>query len=405
MQDSIIIGVVIAAILVVVTVIILRGIPSKAKITLRDVAPTVASHALTTDLHLYLYHLFELSTCNTVDALHADLKCWSDLEMEPVRIATGDNVVTKTEMPAAFSRVLQSYMNTRDSPISTYPPQKEYHFVAKDCVCRDAKLTVDGIDIAVKGLLVNGRMADMGSISWQTPSHNYRVEFLPGCTYEAYQTIPEYPLAIGAHSVDLRGMFEDVVDQGDLGSCSAIALARALGAVKGERYSALYLYWYTRVKHYGRDERDDLGADIPDLLAAMSQYGICREKLWPYNPKLFNHMPNDDAVDGAFMDARWELLKHSSDVKRALRQGRPVAVDINFDLRTWNNVPHNTIHEKADGEEDCWHSVVICGYDDGSSMYTIQNSYGKSWGDNGFARVPYSYLEGKNWSNAVAFRA
>ncbi len=393
MQDGIIVGIAIAVILVVMTVILMSKTPSKATLTVRDVAPETADHALTYNLQAYLYHLFELATCNVVEPLAAK----SSHDTESVRIVTMDNVVTRAEIPMMFSRALQSRMNTRDEYVEVCAIPR--HFIDRNCVCCDAVLTVDGLAIAVRGLLVNRKMAQ--SISWQTADHTYSVDFSPECTYQSRYAIMGSEVGINRPE-DLRGIFNDVADQGCLPTDSALAVARALGAVKGERYSALYLYWMARVKVCGRDERDAYAVGIPELLEAMSQYGACREKLWPYNPTMFNKMPDDEAVAGASFENKWDMLHCDADVKCAIRARRPVAVDLLLDSRTWNNIDHVAVHAN-EGDPAYWRSVVICGYDDSEQVYTIQNTWNVTRG--GFLKLPYSYLQcSELWRNAVAFR-
>jgi len=38
------------------------------------------------------------------------------------------------------------------------------------------------------------------------------------------------------------------------------------------------------------------------------------------------------------------------------------------------------------------HAVVIVGYDDEKRLFRFKNSYGKSWGDQGYGYMPYEYL-------------
>lgn len=37
------------------------------------------------------------------------------------------------------------------------------------------------------------------------------------------------------------------------------------------------------------------------------------------------------------------------------------------------------------------HAIFICGYDDDQAAFRIKNSWGTSWGDKGFAWLPYDY--------------
>jgi C1A family cysteine protease len=42
------------------------------------------------------------------------------------------------------------------------------------------------------------------------------------------------------------------------------------------------------------------------------------------------------------------------------------------------------------------HAVLAVGYDDAKQRFTVQNSWGTSWGDKGFFYMPYEYLTNPN---------
>jgi C1A family cysteine protease len=49
------------------------------------------------------------------------------------------------------------------------------------------------------------------------------------------------------------------------------------------------------------------------------------------------------------------------------------------------------------------HELCVVGYDDASSTFEVQNSWGASWGDAGFCHVPYSYIDDKSLCSEVTF--
>ncbi|MVU83445.1 hypothetical protein GPX89_40185 [Nocardia sp. ET3-3] len=49
-------------------------------------------------------------------------------------------------------------------------------------------------------------------------------------------------------------------------------------------------------------------------------------------------------------------------------------------------LPHHS--EKVVGG----HCVVAVGYDDSRQVFRIRNSWGETWGDNGYGTMPYAYL-------------
>jgi len=53
--------------------------------------------------------------------------------------------------------------------------------------------------------------------------------------------------------------------------------------------------------------------------------------------------------------------------------------------------------------DSSWHSLVIVGYDDNDKTFTIANSWGDYWGDNGYFYLDYEYFTNKDpiWGNNI----
>jgi C1A family cysteine protease len=47
------------------------------------------------------------------------------------------------------------------------------------------------------------------------------------------------------------------------------------------------------------------------------------------------------------------------------------------------------------------HAVLLTGWDDSDGCWFIKNSWGKNWGENGYARVKYGNLERYNYAYAI----
>jgi C1A family cysteine protease len=98
-------------------------------------------------------------------------------------------------------------------------------------------------------------------------------------------------------STDLRPQCPPVYDQGQLGSCTANAIA---GAIEFDQMkqgqtpfvpSRLFIYY---------NERDiegtvgsDSGAQIRDGIKSVAQQGVCPEPEWPYDITKFTEKPPD----------------------------------------------------------------------------------------------------------------
>ncbi len=96
-------------------------------------------------------------------------------------------------------------------------------------------------------------------------------------------------------SVDLRAEMSPVEDQGQLGSCTANALAGALEFLEiknGQPYvdlSRLFIYYDERVIEH--TVATDSGAMIRDGVKTLAAQGVCSEKKWPYVISTFTKKP------------------------------------------------------------------------------------------------------------------
>src|SRR5665648_1279940 len=98
--------------------------------------------------------------------------------------------------------------------------------------------------------------------------------------------------------VDLRAQCPPVYDQGQLGSCTANAIAGALQfdeAKQGEAdttlLSRLFIYYNERVME--GTVGTDSGAMIRDGIKTVNAVGACPESEWPYDIARFPEKPSD----------------------------------------------------------------------------------------------------------------
>ena len=95
--------------------------------------------------------------------------------------------------------------------------------------------------------------------------------------------------------VDLRPLCSKVEDQGQLGSCTANALAGALeflemkDKVSFEDFSRLFIYYNERTMEHTIDS--DSGAMIRDGIKTLAKQGVCPETKWPYVISKFKVKP------------------------------------------------------------------------------------------------------------------
>ncbi|MDP4161407.1 MAG: C1 family peptidase, partial [Bacillota bacterium] len=208
-------------------------------------------------------------------------------------------------------------------------------------------------------------------------------------------------------SVDLRSGCSQVVDQGELGSCTANAIASGLreyweiGAGKLTPLSRLWLYWQERNLEGTVDE--DAGAFIRDGMKVLQKMGCAPEVDWPYDIKKFKETPPKKATKDAleFKISEYHRVTNLTTLKAALAEGYPVVIGIKVyqsfesDQVAKNGiVPLPKLWEPFLGG----HAVLAVGYDDakynGQGYVTCRNSWGATWGDKGYFYLPYGYFSG-----------
>jgi C1A family cysteine protease len=165
---------------------------------------------------------------------------------------------------------------------------------------------------------------------------------------------PLVNLGILPATVDLRTTCPPVYDQGQLGSCTANAIA---GAIQFDRLkesktdfvpSRLFIYYNERVIE--GTVNTDSGAMIRDGIKSVATQGDAPEADWPYDITKFTQTgqvnmpgPNEQEVGG--------------------------------------------------------HAVVAVGYDDAQQRFIVRNSWGTGWGMAGYFTMPYTYLTEPNLSD------
>lgn len=202
-------------------------------------------------------------------------------------------------------------------------------------------------------------------------------------------------------SVDLREYDSKVEDQGNLGSCTANAITSAyeiminiIDPTYHAELSRLYVYYHSRLFS---DELDqDSGSYIRDGLKSIKHYGVCTEDLWPYLIENYTNQPRPKC----YLDAskrritEYNILYSNYEIKEILASKRPVVVCIEL-YNGFANVSEDDPYVPLPKPFDYsmgYHAVVIMGYDELKKHFLIKNSYGKDWGNNGYAWIPYDYI-------------
>lgn len=203
--------------------------------------------------------------------------------------------------------------------------------------------------------------------------------------------------------IDLRNKCPSVYDQGQLGSCTANAIAAAYEYDEINQKepnvftpSRLFIYYNERSMEGTIDE--DSGAMIRDGIKSINSVGVCHEDLWVYDISKFNVTPPDECYKDAenHKCVKYQrVIQTVYNMKATLIQGLPFVFGFTVyesfeseDVAKTGIMTMPTSNEKQLGG----HAVMAVGYDDSKQAFIVRNSWGTGWGDNGYFYMPYDYI-------------
>lgn len=203
-------------------------------------------------------------------------------------------------------------------------------------------------------------------------------------------------------AVDLRSAMPEVYDQGDLGSCTANAIAGALEYEMRKQNepdmmpARLFIYYNEREME--GTVNDDAGAEIRDGVKSVHVQGVCDENLWPYDVTAFTVAPNQTARTAALLHR--SLVYHRvpqtiRSIKGSLSMGFPVI----FGFQVFESFEDEAVastgvlNMPTSKEENVGgHAVMAVGYRDDVQRILVRNSWGPDWGMAGYFTMPYAYI-------------
>lgn len=208
--------------------------------------------------------------------------------------------------------------------------------------------------------------------------------------------------------VDPRADLPDVFDQGQLGSCTANAVAAAVqydaklnGSDPGF-LSRLWIYYYER-KIEGSPADQDTGAYGRDGFKVCKTIGVPLENDWPYDIAKFSEEPPASLAE----EARQHRISNYRSVPRNLDSMKAVlsnrqTIALGFtvyesfesqEVAQTGIVPMPTRDERTMGG----HEVLLVGYLKNEPNYgLVRNSWGAGWGMEGYFLMPWAYIMDAN---------
>jgi C1A family cysteine protease len=228
----------------------------------------------------------------------------------------------------------------------------------------------------------------------KTRIFNLKIERLPEYKLDYLQVPRKISLST---KVDLRSKMPPIYDQGQLGSCTSNALCGLVGYDNPEIIgSRLFVYYNERLLE--NTVSSDSGASLADGIKSLQKYGVCQETLWPYDISKFTVCPPTNCYDDALQNVALEVKNIKNDLitmKTSLANGWPFVVGILVykSFMSAYTTQRGYVTMPSRGEKLLGgHAVVCVGYDDLKKVFIMRNSWGKTWGDNGYFYLPYTYL-------------
>ncbi len=215
--------------------------------------------------------------------------------------------------------------------------------------------------------------------------------------------------------VDLRKQCPDVYDQGQIGSCTANAIAAAIEfdllKQKAADFMPSRLFIYYNERNMEHTVATDSGAQIRDGVKSVNKLGVCPETEWPYvatppdpNTNVWpsGAKPAQRPTPACFKDALNHQVVSYQRVNTDLAQMKgclAAEYPFVFGFTVYDafesaavaktgvlNMPAST--EQVVGG----HAVLAVGYDDDAQRFIVRNSWGPKWGQAGYFTIPYAYL-------------
>ena len=222
-----------------------------------------------------------------------------------------------------------------------------------------------------------------------------------------------------------------VHNQGICGWCTAHSTTAAIEAIEcaaldaSERISEPDLWYLGRKSFLGLSDLTDCkgGWAIESAVKTAKKYKLLPEWVWPYDDKMPTKMlegkPGDNVIArwGEYTIDNFELIgdHNSTALKQALAEGYNVVYALPLFCGTgwnWTDKPYaekKIISPQVDTISNCGadscdpveitycslgtHTVLIVGYDDETKQFSLRNSWGSSWHDQGYSSLAYEYID------------
>jgi Papain family cysteine protease len=226
--------------------------------------------------------------------------------------------------------------------------------------------------------------------------------FKTGLIFSTPEQLEGIPLAHSPYSgkelsklVDLSDKLPTPGNQGRQQSCVGWATGYALKAYQEKLETNTLLNFSPSFIYNQINNGRDGGSSMIDALNILSQQGICTNDEMPYNDKDYLTKPTEAQKSKAkkYKIDFWRRV-NIKEVKAQINAGYPVVIAAAIDegFGKINLFDSKSIWKQQLGNKLGGHAMVVIGYNDDNKAFKIINSWGTSWGANGYGWIDYTYF-------------
>jgi C1A family cysteine protease len=207
-------------------------------------------------------------------------------------------------------------------------------------------------------------------------------------------------------------LFPTPGNQGSQGSCVGWAIGYALRSGRetlkrgwsrnaaAHKFSPSYIY--NKI-----NGGVDGGSTFSKGFDLLKDSGVCSSVYFPYNEADYTSKPDaiDKAAAALYKISSWDTICGIDEIKTQLSQGKGVVIGVrvypDFDNISSTNQVYDTISGSSRGN----HAICLIGYDNSkgsSGAFKFINSWGTSWGINGYGWISYNLVNNASVNGAGA---
>lgn len=126
----------------------------------------------------------------------------------------------------------------------------------------------------------------------------------------------------------------------------------------------------------------------------MYNKGVCPLSYFPYSASNFATKPTSiqNAAAAMYKIKSWYFTTGENNIKSSIASGNPVVVGVEHYEDLDKLSTSNPVYDTISGTSSGGHAICLVGYDDSRSAFKFINSWGTSWGIDGYGWISYDFV-------------